>query len=153
MARHIFPQWKSQVVLRDGLKWFWAQHFHQHKIHIISNPFPILCTQCSLLSTSHYWVTNQFFKTAVEEMAALAVVSSRKRANSAVFNKAPCQGHLPLLCHSQSHLLHTAGKALRVRCTAGQTSARGLLKQSAGRRGDRMSENSPQGDLKMIHKY
>lgn len=69
-------------------------------------------------------------------MVALAVVSGRKQANSAVLNKALCQGHLPLLHHSQSHLLHIAGKALTVRCTAGLTSATGLLKQLAGRGDD-----------------
>jgi len=43
------------------------------------------------------------FPTLAEEaMTALAVVGSRKQANSAALRKAPCQGHLPLLHHSQS---------------------------------------------------
>ena len=102
-------------------------------------------------------VTNEFFKSAAEVMVAVAVVRSRKQANSAVLNKAPCQGHLPLLHRSQSNLLHSAGNAPTVRYTAGLSSARGLLKQTEGRRGDYVPycviEDNLQSDLKMIHKY
>lgn len=80
-------------------------------------------------------------------MVALAAVSSRKQANAAVLNKAPCQGQLPLLHHSQRHLQHTAGKALTVRCTAGLTNARGLPKQPAGRGGDYVSSCVTEGSL------
>lgn len=66
-------------------------------------------------------------------MAALAVVNGRKQANSAVLKK----GTLPRLPASAPSLpkplLHAAGKALTLRCTAGLTSARGLLKQPEGR--------------------
>lgn len=59
----------------------------------------------------------------------MAAASSRRHANSAVLGEAG-QGCWPLFHHSQSHLLHIVGRALKQSC---MTNTRKMLKGAAAK--------------------